>query len=236
MITSFYQAAEQLSDQEGDQTQVVQGESFKTDSEYCYFDVGSDLYAEAGTFTLWHLKTVLWSIATMQYRYNMRECHFVYRSADGPLLQGQLTNPSQPPPPREVVADPHTDVLFGGYIRYSHYQNTLSFEAVAVAVLHIMTEVWSRMTQAKQSAPNLHIPNDLYAYRTQFVRFEIRAAVAYTFRLDYLLDAAYAIATFGRDFGMRALLFVMVSQEQRRFYGHVQKEELLFGGNFTAAL
>lgn len=236
LIDSFYLAAQQLSDQSGNESQLVKDESFKTESDYYHFDIGSDLYAEPRTFTLWHLKIVLWSIATLQRRYNMRDCHFIYRSASGPLVQGQLQNPAHAPPPRDVVADPHTDVIFGGSVRYSHYGNVISFEAVAVAVLYIMLEVWARMTQGEKSASDLHVPNDLYAYRTQFLHFELRAAAAYTFRLDYLLNAACAVARFGRDFGMRALLFVMVSEEEKTFYGHVEGNEDDFGGGSTGTL
>ncbi len=206
------------------------------ESDYYHFDIGSDLYADPRTFTLWHLKTVLWSIATLQHRYNLRECDFIYRSASGPLLQGQLRNPAHAPPPHEVVADPHTDVIFGGSVRYSHYGNVISFDAVAVAVLHIMLEVWTRMTQGETTASELHVPNDLYAYQTQSLRFELLAAAAYTFRLDYLLNAACAVARFGRDFGMRALLFVMVSEEEKRFYGLVEGREGGFGDDLTTIL
>jgi len=236
VIDSFYYVAQQLSDQSGNETQIVKDENFSIDSDYYHFDIGSDLYAEPGTFTLWHLKTVLWTIAVLQQRYNMRECHFTYRSANGPLVQGQLRNPAHPAPPREVVADPHTDVIFGGSVRYSHYGNVISFEAVAVAVFHIMLEVWTRMTQGETSASDLHVPNDLYAYRTQGLRFEVRAAAAYTFRLDYLMNAACAVARFGRDFGMRTLLFDMVSEEEKRFYGHVEGQGDGFRGDLTASL
>lgn len=236
LIDSYYLAAQQLSEQSGNELQLVKDESFKTESDYYHFDIGSDLYAEPGTFTLWHLKTVLWSIATLQHRYNLRECDFIYRSASGPLLQGQLRNPAHAPPPREVVADPHTDVIFGGSVRYSHYGDVISFEAVAVAVLYIMLEVWARMTQGEKSASDLHVPNDLYAYRTQGLRFEVRAAAAYTFRLDHLLNAACAVARFGRDFGMRALLFVMVSEKEKSFYGHVEGGDDGFGGDLSATL
>lgn len=90
LIDSFYLAAQQLSEQSGNESQLVKDESFKTESDYYHFDIGSDLYAEPRTFTLWHLKTVLWTIAVLQQRYNMRECQFIYRSASGPLVQGQL--------------------------------------------------------------------------------------------------------------------------------------------------
>lgn len=92
------------------------------------------------------------------------------------------------------------------------------------------------MTQGEKSASDLHVPNDLYAYRKQFLHFELRAAAAYTFRLDYLLNAACAVARFGRDFGMRALLFVMVSEEEKTFYGHVEGNEDDFGGGSTGTL
>ena len=92
------------------------------------------------------------------------------------------------------------------------------------------------MTQGETTASELHVPNDLYAYRTQSLRFEVRAAAAYTFRLDYLLNAACAVAVFGRDFGMRALLFVIVSEEEKRFHGFVEGREDGFGDDLTTIL
>ncbi len=234
LLDSFYSAAQQLSDQSGNPKGIVKDEHFRINSAYYHLDIGSDLYADPGTFTLQHLKTVLSTLITLQQRYNLRECTFIWRTPKGQLLQGELRNPAHPAPPREVVADPHTDVLFGGSVRYTHYGEPIPFEAVAVAMLSIMREVWARMTQAGKAARELHVSNDIYAQETPFLRFEVRAAVAYTFRLDYLLNVPYAVAMYGRSFPMRAFVFVMDSAEGRKFHGRVVKRDGLSGGNWTA--
>lgn len=201
---------------------------------YYQLDIGSDLYARPGTFTLWHVKAVLASIATLQQRYNLRECHFIYRKPNGEqLLQGELRNPVHPPPPCDVPADPQTTMLFRGTVRVGNFGEAISFEAVGAALLDIMLDVWARMKQARKSARELYVPNDVYTHETPFLRFQMRTKIANTFRLGHLLNMAYAVAFLGRMYPMRAFAFAMISVEGITFFGRVDKRDRLSRGNVT---
>lgn len=234
LINSLYYAALQLSGHSGDEHQIVKDENLKIDSPYYHLDIGSDLYADPRTFTLWHLKTVLSSIALLQNRYHLRECHFSYRTPQGPLLQGELRNPARAAPPRQPAADPHTENLFGGFIVYSHYGGAISFEAVATAMLSLLLDVWACMTQAGKPAQELHVPDDFYALESPFLRFYMRASDSHTFRVNYLLDVGYTIAIYGRAHGMRALFFSLTTRDEKRFVGRVVRMEARAGGDLTA--
>ena len=235
MVASFFEATQLLSLKFGDENQIVIQEEYINRDDYYELEVGADLYAEEGSFKLWQLRIIIQTIFSMSYRFNMRECSFSYRSMDVTLAQGHLKNPTARIPACEIAPDHYLKEIFGGYVECSSYGRRMSFEVVAVGMMHILNYGWNEMVKYGQSNIELLIPDGYYGYLMPGLRFEARAVNAGQFMLEYLLNAAYAVLTFGRIFHMRVLKLVINTAEHERVQGFVARVGPLSGANLTSS-
>ena len=223
MIESLFEGILELGARDGNESKLVQGEDFRMRGDYYDFDLGSDLYAEHGTFKLWHLRTVIRDIVSLWLRFNLRECIFSYRSKGLILLQGHLRNPSLGPAPRQIAPDPFYESTFGGTAKCFSYGPTVSYEILALIAWETLNYGWNKMVANQQSDLELYLQEDHYSYSKDNVRFEVQAVRPGEFLLEYLLQAAAVTASFGRFFDPRAMKFVIGSGEKANVAGFLAK-------------
>ena len=223
MTESLSAAVSELGAAKGDESKLVRGEDFRMRDDYYDFDVGSDLYAEHGTFKLWHLRTVIRDIVSLWLSFNLRECIFSYRSKGVILLQGHLQNPSLLPPPREIAPDPFYESISDGSAKCFSYGPTVPYEVSALIALETLNYGWNKMVANQQSGRDLHLQEDHYSYSKENVRFEVQAVKPGEFLLENLLQAAAVIATFGRLFNPRAMNFALGSGGKANVAGFLAK-------------
>ena len=223
MAESLFEALLELGAADGDESKLVQGEDFRMRGDCYDFDIGSDLYAVQGTFKLWHLRTVIRDIISLWLRFDLRECIFSYRSKGAILLQGHLRNPPLPPSPREIAPDPYYESILNGAAKCFSYGPTVPYEVSAVIALETLIYGWNKMVANQQSDLELYLQGDHYSYSKDNVRFEVQAIKPGEFLLEYLLQAAAVIATFGRFFNPRAMKFVLGSGGKANVAGFLAK-------------
>ena len=226
LAESYFEATQLLSYAYGNENQPVRAQDVRIKGDFYDFDVGLDLYAEENSFKLLHLRAVVRDLVGMWLQFNMRECTFTYRPEGAVLLQGHLKNGPGPSPPREIAPDPHTDEFSGDFVKFFSYGEPISYEATVLATLDMFNFGWNEMVAHEQSDEDLTLHTNHYSHDETGVRFELQAAVTGGFLLQYLLQAADAVASFGRTFDMRAMKFVMASSDKPKLAGFVVRSGL----------
>ena len=236
MAESLFEATQLLAEVDGNEDAPVRTQAVTIKGHFYDFDVGSDLYAEEGSFKLWHLGLVVQDLISMWRRFNLRECTFAFRTEGAVLLQGHLKNGPEPSAPREIPPDPYIIDQFGGFTKYFSYSETISYEATVLAVLDILDLGWNLMVAKRRSDVNIRLEDNYYTHTKAGIRIDVQAAEAGKFLLEYLLQAADAIASFGRTFEMRALQFVLALDDKPTAAGFVVSSEsaAIVSTNWTA--
>ena len=224
IASSYWAALLQLSRLAGDENGTVANSHFRFSDVYFDFDIGSDLYAHSDKFPLLYLKEIIGVFHRLGYTYNMRECTFRYSTRDDPNhLFGYLRNGPQRSPAR--VAPPfgtYSEHTPGGLYRFSNYRAPLDFDIVTRMMVILMDIAWTQMVRLRM--PSTAIPiRKPFNFEYSGVHLEINRMGADKLSLYELLDIAFGIVGFGRDFYLREMRFEVDTTGLRRHEGQLSK-------------